>query len=415
MKKEVPPTNGLTIEFRDLFTSHCTIDLATRLSQLLNIPKPALTCSGTVAFIIALQTLQNHSFKSKQTQKNQVIIPAWTCPLVALAIEKIGLIPVVCDLEINGLGFDLDRLKQLINENTLTIVVTHFAGLAYDFSAIQDIAQQNQTFIIEDAAQSMGTTIQQQSVGLVGEIAFFSMAFGKGLTSAEGGVLFSKHADIHQALHENAQKSPQLFGWELKRSIELIGYSLLYRPTSLTWMYGNPLRKALQENDEITAVGDDFDLDSIPIHQLGTWRSHVASQASTRLTQHWHEARIRAHRRIAQLQLLPNLQVFDEEINTQATFPFIICLAKDAESCQKILDQLWTCGLGVTKLFVRSIIHYPALSHLKGNTPNAVDFAARSFTISNSVWLDEASFQHIYKVLEDILTAHSLPNDEQYK
>ncbi len=409
MKKEVPPTNGLTIEFRDLFTSHCTIDLATRLSQLLNIPKPALTCSGTVAFIIALQTLQNHSFKS---QKNQVIIPAWTCPLVALAIEKIGLIPVVCDLEINGLGFDLDHLKQLINENTLVIVVTHFAGLAYDFSAIQEIAGLNQIFIIEDAAQAMGTTIHQQSVGLMGDVAFFSMAFGKGLTSAEGGVLFSKHTELHQALHDNAEKLPELFGWELKRSFELIGYSLLYRPTSLAWMYGNPLRKALQRNDEITAVGDDFDLNSIPIHQLSTWRSRVASQASTRLTQHWHEARIRAHKRIAQLQLLPNLHVFNESSNSLATFPFIICLVNEAESCQKILDQLWTRGLGITKLFVRSITHYPALSHLKGNTPNAIDFAARSFTISNSVWLDDENFQHIYKVLEDILTAHSLPNVE---
>ena len=105
MNRELPPTNGLSIQFSDLFIRSNAVDLATRLSHLLNIPKPALTCSGTVAFIVALQTL-----KARQPQRYQVIIPAWTCPLVALAIEKIGLIPVICDLEENRLNFDIYHL-----------------------------------------------------------------------------------------------------------------------------------------------------------------------------------------------------------------------------------------------------------------------------------------------------------------
>ena len=402
MKKEIPPTNGLSIELRDLFSFKKETDLSTQLSHLLNIPKPALTCSGTVAFIVGLETLQEI-----HPHKNQVIIPAWTCPLVALAIEKIGLMPIICDIEIDRLGFDIHQLKQLINANTLAIVVTHFAGLAYDFTQVQEIAKASHTFIIEDAAQSMGTTIQQQSVGLIGDIAFFSMAFGKGLTSAEGGVLFSQHAEIHQKLHENSKNLPVLRNWEIKRSFELIGYSLLYRPSSLAWIYGNPLRTALTNNDEITAVGDDFDLDSIPIHQLGKWRSQVASNASTRLVQHWKDAQNRAQKRIAQLQLLPNLHIFTETPTTQATYPFLICLVNDAITCKSILNQLWMSGLGITKLFVRSITQYPALAHLQANTPHATSFAERSFTISNSVWLDEESFQKIFKILEHILTAQN--------
>lgn len=399
MKKEIPPTNGLTINFRDLFPSARQTDLSTYLSHLLNIPQPSLTCSGTVALILALQTLEK-----RQPQRKQVIIPAWTCPLVALAIEKIGLTPVLCDIETNSLNFEIQQLQQLTNANTLAIVVTHFAGLVYDFSLVQEIARHYQTFIIEDAAQSMGATTHYQSVGLIGDIAFFSLAFGKGLTSAEGGVLFSRDLEINQQLYESSLTLPLLKQWELKRCLELMAYSLLYRPETLTWLYGKPLRKALENHDEITAVGDNFDLDSIPIHQLGKWRSQVAAHASTRLPLHWQQARQRAKKRILQLRLLPNLHIFDEQINTQATFPFLICFVENERLCQKILDELWCSGLGITKLFVRSISHYPALSHIHADTPNATRFAAQSFTISNSAWLEDDDFQIIFKVLEKILT-----------
>ena len=398
MNRELPPTNGLSIQFSDLFIRSNAVDLATRLSHLLNIPKPALTCSGTVAFIVALQTL-----KARQPQRHQVIIPAWTCPLVALAIEKIGLIPVICDLEENRLNFDIYHLQQLTNDQTLAIVVTHFAGLVSDFSLVQEIARHYQTSIIEDAAQSMGASIQQQSVGLIGDIAFFSLAFGKGLTSGEGGVLFSKHAELHKKLHENVQQLPILRKWEIQRCIELFGYSLLYRPATLAWIYGNPLRKALKNHDEILAVGDDFDLNSIPIHQLGMWRNRVASNASTRLNQHWENARLRAQSRIAHLKLLPHLHIFETPIETQATYPFFICLVDHADLCKKIMDQLWTMGVGVTKLFVRSISQYPVLAHIQAQTPHATDFAQRSFTISNSEFVTDVDFQIIFNVLQKTL------------
>jgi hypothetical protein len=45
--------------------------------------------------------------------------------------------------------------------------------------------------------------------------------------------------------------------------IELVGYTFLYRPSTLSLIYGNSLRRALKNNDEITAVGDDFDQSDI--------------------------------------------------------------------------------------------------------------------------------------------------------
>nr|WP_174505916.1 DegT/DnrJ/EryC1/StrS family aminotransferase [Acinetobacter sp. Marseille-Q1620] len=403
MKPEIPPTNGLALYFKDLNPFNHQQDLASCISTLLNIPKPALTCSGTAALIIALETL-----KELYPQKTQVIIPAWTCPLVALAIEKIGLIPILCDLEKNHFKFDLHDLKQKNNTSTLAIIVTHFAGLVYDLTDLKYIAQQHNTYLIEDAAQAMGAKYNHQSIGLQGDIAFFSLAFGKGLTSAEGGILFSICPELQKKLHKKASKVPMLKDWEFKRSIELLGYTLLYRPSTLSWIYGHHLRKYLKENNEIAAVGDDFNQEDIPIHQLGKWRSHVAAHAANRLPEHWNQAHLQAKKRIEQLRKLPHLTIFDEESSTTATFPFILILAEHKKITDAILAALWTGGLGITKLFVRAIPDYPALKHLHSSVPNAIDFAERSFTITNSAWLDDQNFNKILKTIEMITLQYDL-------
>ena len=160
------------------------------------------------------------------------------------------------------------------------------------------------------------------------------------------------------------------------------------------------MRKALKNNDEISAVGDDFDRNSIPMHQLGKWRSAVAASAAQRLATHWQSAQQRATYRIQRLKQIPHLQVFEEQLHTTATYPFLLILVDQIELCKEILDELWTRRLGVTKLFVRAINQYPALAHIPANTPNAIDFAARSFTISNSVWLDDDRFEQVIEILQ---------------
>ncbi len=396
MRKEIPPTDGLPIYFKDLISSKK--DLAQTISEMLYISKPALTCSGTVSLIISLETLHE-----LEPEKNQVIIPAWTCPLVALAIEKMGLTVILCDLAKDDFNFDFIQLQQKINHKTLAVIATHFAGLYCDITSLREAIQPHQVYIIEDAAQAMGARYQEQSVGLQADIGFFSLAFGKGLTSAEGGIVFSRHPEIHQKLHEKSQALPILKDWEIKRKIELLGYALLYKPSTLSLIYGHPLRKALKSGDEISAVGDDFDQSDIPVHKLGQWRSHVAANAAERLPEHWKHAQNQARHRISKLKQLPHLKIFEEQSQFNSNFPFILLLADDKKITHQILEQLWTQGLGVTKLFVRAIHQYPALSHLKASMPNAESFAERCFSISNSAWLDDDSFEKIYLILQDIV------------
>ena len=69
------------------------------------------------------------------------------------------------------------------------------------------------------------------------------------------------------------------------------------------------------------------------------------------------------------------------------------------------LRRLWTRGLGVSRMFIHAL---PDYAYLRGivpavDTPNARDFAARTLTIGNSPWLDDARFEVIVEELRAAL------------
>ncbi|HDS1251470.1 TPA: DegT/DnrJ/EryC1/StrS family aminotransferase, partial [Pluralibacter gergoviae] len=254
MKRELPPTDGLPLRAGDLFGADA--DLAATLARLLAIPRPLLTCSGTAALVVALRVL-----KQRSPSRSRAIVGGWSCPLVPLAAALCpGVEFVLCDLAENSLDLCPTMLARLCDEAPpLAIIVTHLAGRVSDTAPALACARRCGAAVIEDAAQALGARVGDESVGLRGDIGFFSLAFGKGLTSGEGGVLFSRDPDLRADLQREALAAlPVRRGWELRRSAALLGYAALYNPVGLRAAYGLPLRRALRRGDVIAAVGDDF-------------------------------------------------------------------------------------------------------------------------------------------------------------
>ena len=398
---EIPPTAGLPLRWRDLL--NLSGDLAPALARQFSLPLPALTCSGTAALIIALRVLQQ-----RMPGRTRLIVPAYTCPLVALAAHYCPPLRVVpCDLQPDSIDLDERQLAQLCDESTLAVVVTHLAGRVADVDAAKRIASAVGAAIIEDAAQAMGALGDGRSVGLKGDVGFFSMALGKGLTTAEGGVLFSRDPVLHQALHRHCRQDlPFSLRWELQRSAELWGYALLYQPRGLHYVYGNALRKALANGDEVAAVGDDFSVYDIPLHRLGGYRQKVGAAALARLPDHLQQGRARALRRAARLNALPGITVIMDRPGQQGTWPFLMVVMPSADARDAAMARLWTSGLGVTRLFIHTLPGYAEVLPLLqpgGDITRAQAFAARTLSISNSHWLSDALFEQIVDQLKVIV------------
>lgn len=397
-RREVPPTAGLPLRLADLFGARA--DLAARVAAQLDTPPLQLECSGTAALLLALQVL-----RERQPHRPVVVIPAYTCPLVAIAVHQAGLRVRLCDLRPGHYDMDPQALAAACREDTLAVIPTHLAGRVADVGTAVDIAAGVGAHVIEDAAQALGARDGDISVGLHGDLGFFSLAAGKGLSIHEGGLLLTRDPHLREALRQaSARRVPSRAGWEVRRCIELLGLVALYRPRGLALAYGRPLRNALHRGDAVAAVGDAFPA-SVPRHRVGRWRQAVGAHAAMRLPGFLDTLRRQARPRLARLHGIAGVEVFDDAPGTQGTWPCLLLRLPDERRRDAILAQLWTAGLGVSRLFIHALPDYAYLADRvpRESMPNARAFAQRTLIISNSPWLDAAAFERIVEVIARVM------------
>lgn len=393
--RELPPTGGLPLRWGDLGATTSSA-LAPLLAEQVGTTDAQLTCSGTAALVVALTMLASMS------DRREVIVPGFTCPLVALAVAHCGLTLRLCDLRPGHFDLDPRALALLCGAETLAVVVTHLAGRVADIETSSAIAERAGAWVIEDAAQALGARYADgTSVGLAGDIGFFSLAAGKGLTIYEGGLLVSRHVHLRAAMHTvaaNVQPPNRLLEW--RRCAQLLGYAALYRPNLLRLPYGNPLRRALGQGDIAGAIGDLFPR-RIPLHRVGAWRQSVGARASARLPDLIDAMRAQAAVRVPLLRQIEGMSVLDDIALASGVWPFLVVILPNSGVRDAVLDRLWCAGLGVSRLFASALSDYEFLRDLvpADSVANARDFAARTLTITNSPWLDDDSFTRILEEL----------------
>ena len=379
-------------------------DLDHALAVFVGLPDVQITCSGTAALVIALTAL------ARQTpDRRVVIVPAYTCPLVALAVKHCALELQVCELLPDSLDMDPADLARLCDHNTLAVIPTHMAGRIADVATACLYARAVGAWVIEDAAQALGATIDGQSVGLLGDLGFFSLAVGKGLTMFEGGVLFTQHAHLRKPLREVAETvTPPKTCWELRRSMELLAYAAVYRPAGLRLAYGRPLRRDLVHGDWIAAAGDEFDLD-IPLHRPGSWRQSVARHALARLPAFLDETAKGAAVWRAMLRLIPGVTLLDDA-SGQGVWPVMLLLLPSRATRDAVLERLWGSGYGLSLPFVHTLPDYTYLQGIvpaagPDALPRARRLAGRMLASGNSPWVTDADRDVVCSVLRDCVAA----------
>ncbi|HEX7340064.1 MAG TPA: DegT/DnrJ/EryC1/StrS family aminotransferase [Rhodanobacteraceae bacterium] len=402
--RELPPTAGLPLTLKDLLPSP-SVRLADALRDFIGSVHSWTTCSGTAALVVALSAL------AKRSPRREVIVPAWTCPLVAIAVAHCGLRLRLCDLRRDHFDMDPNALARLCGPTTLAIIPTHLAGRVADVATAAACASACGAYVIEDAAQALGARhVDGTPAGAMGDIGIFSFAAGKGLSVYEGGLLTTRRQDLCAQLQQSlATNLPGSTIWEWRRCIEMIGYAALYNPNGLRLVYGRPLRRALHAGDATSAVGDRFSF-TPPLHRISHWRAGVAASAAARLPAFLDALHAQALPRLQALREIHGITVFGDIAGTRGTWPFFLLLLPSQSMRDAVLERLWTRGVGVTRLFIHALCDYAYLRPLIDpvNVPNARDFAARSLTISNTLWMDEATFTFIVDTLKAVLVHHPL-------
>lgn len=132
---------------------------------------------------------------------DEVITTPLTWVATANVILTVGATPVLVDVDPATRNLDLNLLEQAITPRTRAIIPVDLAGLPVERRRLYEIAQKHRLRVVEDAAQSFGSTCGGQRIGSSGDFVSFSFHANKNLTTAEGGALVLP-ADIDPGLCE---------------------------------------------------------------------------------------------------------------------------------------------------------------------------------------------------------------------
>ena len=138
--------------------------------------------SGTAALQAALYALD-------LKKDDQVLIPSFTFVATANAVLSIGAKPVFVDILKENYTMDPDDLQRKITKKTRAIIPVHLYGNMAHVDQISEISKKHNLHVIEDSAQSLGSTLNGKHSGTFFEMGCFSMYPAKVMTSGEGGFI----------------------------------------------------------------------------------------------------------------------------------------------------------------------------------------------------------------------------------
>jgi len=359
-----------------------------------------LTCSGTAAFYLILETIK------KLSNKKTVVIPAFICPLIPLAIKRASLKVEVCDTNAHNFDFDTGKLKSICEENNdiLAILAVHLGGLPADLDALKEIAKIKNAFIIEDCAQSLGARYHDKETGTLGEFSFFSLCRGKGLSIYEGGIAVSNLAGYAQLLNDTAKKIIyQNILSECLKITELFAYSVFYRP-SLFWLAFRLPQIFWQIRDEpIRAMGEYFTL-NFPVHEVSAFREYAGHMNFSYLNEKINAQRKKAGVYLDGLKNISGIKPIVEQEQTKANYPYLTLILENIQKRNSALDFFKNSGLGISRVYLYAITDYDYLKNIipDADCPNSRGLAERTITLSTSSFLKETDLENIIGKLKKL-------------
>ena len=393
---EIPPTAGLPVYFKSIlaaFTDRSSLE--DDFKRYLGVPYARITCSGTAALYLILEALK------KRSDRRTIVIPAYICPSVAMAALRAGLKVEICDIDRSGFDLDFQSLDKICSANPgiLAVVAAHLGGIPCDFDKLKAITDKYGILTIEDCAQSLGAVYHGKKVGALGDLSFFSLARGKGLTIYEGGMIIAnKNEYVAQVDEAESQYVKKAFFLEALRILQLFGYWLFYRPGLFWFVYGFPELFWQATGQHLRAISEHFEL-NFPLHRVSSFRNAVGHIGFKGVDAAIESQRQKAGSYIQGLRGSSSFDIIEGPEGTKGTFPFLSIIFRDLQEKNKFMTGIQRYGLGVSELYTLPVTEY---AYFKGilrgkDNPGAAYLSRRQAILSTSLYLKQKDIDLIIK------------------
>ncbi len=172
---------GRTREFESLF------------AQYVGSKYAAAVNNGTVSLTIALIALGIG-------KGEEVIVPDFTMIASANGVKLAGAEPVLVDIDRQTLCINLEAAEAAITGKTRAIMPVPLNGRHPDMDSLREIARRHDLFILEDAAQALGSRYKGKHLGTLGHVGSFSFSTPKIITTGQGGMLVTDDEELYQKI-----------------------------------------------------------------------------------------------------------------------------------------------------------------------------------------------------------------------
>lgn len=133
---------------------------------------------------------------------DEVITPPNTFVATQATAALLGAKIVFADISLETGLIDLESISDAITKKTKAIVLVDYAGQPCDVKEVRKIINGRNIKIIQDAAHSLGSSINGCLVGSQADVTTFSFFATKNITTGEGGALAASDKEIFRKAKE---------------------------------------------------------------------------------------------------------------------------------------------------------------------------------------------------------------------
>tara|TARA_B100000989_G_C19524570_1_gene466054 strand:+ start:138 stop:1310 length:1173 start_codon:yes stop_codon:yes gene_type:complete len=213
--------------------SDITSKFEKKIKEITKAKYAVATVNGTAALHMGLLSL-------KLKANNEVLIPSFNFVAAANAINYCGAIPNFIEIEESTLSVDPEKLDNYLKKNfkiiagkcinkktnriAKGIIVPHIFGHPAKIDNIIRVSKKYKLFLIEDAAESLGSYYKKKHTGTFGDLGIISFNGNKIITTGGGGIVITNNRSIYKKISNLVELSKKKHPW--KFNYNGIGFNL---------------------------------------------------------------------------------------------------------------------------------------------------------------------------------------------
>ncbi|MFC1524310.1 DegT/DnrJ/EryC1/StrS family aminotransferase [Thermodesulfobacteriota bacterium] len=366
-----------------------------------------LISSGKAALTVILRAMHQIN-----PQRNEVIIPAYTCYSVPAAIKKAGLKVKLCDVDPNNLDFNYEQLSELFDKNQnkspitnlsqsiqsqlLAILPTHLFGCPADINKQRKTIKDQSIFVVEDAAQAMGLDFGDMKLGSIGDVGFFSLGRGKAISTIEGGVIITDRDDLAEKIEHVIEGIER---YSLNQIIKLFFYGMFIT------VFQHPFLFWLPKGLPFLKIGETIYETDFPIRKMSAFQAGISRNWQKRLKQNMLVREQNVKDYISKLGRISGIMI--PFLSDKIKLPLIRLpiRVKDLSWRGRILKESDSKGLGMMPSYPEAVCNIPEIQNEFDSSQfsGAIKLSRELVTLPTHFFIGKKERERVLSVLSKMI------------